>query len=66
MHDNVLLARCALIKVSIFFQLGGGGGGVCEDHSFILYSMRPKRKRKESEEENDFQPEVHNSLLNTQ
>jgi len=31
---------------------------VCESHKSALISMRAKRKRKDSEEENDYQPEV--------
>ncbi len=31
---------------------------VCEHHRAFLHSMRAKRKRKDSEEENDYQPEV--------
>lgn len=31
---------------------------VCEHHKDLLHSMRAKRKRKDSEEENDYQPEV--------
>ena len=31
---------------------------MCEQHRSVLYSMRAKRKRKDSEEENDYQPEA--------
>ena len=31
---------------------------MCEHHRILLHSMRAKRKRKDSEEENDYQPEV--------
>ena len=31
---------------------------VCEHHRTFLHNMRAKRKRKDSEEENDYQPEV--------
>ena len=32
---------------------------MCEQHRSVLHSMRAKRKRKDSEEESDYQPEVY-------
>ena len=43
---------------SNYLHLKAGHNFVCERHKCILHSMRAKRKRKDSEEENDYQPEV--------
>lgn len=42
-----------------------GHSNVCENHRSVLASMRAKRKRKDSEEENDYQPEVR-ALIGSQ
>ncbi len=43
---------------SLVFFLQAGHNLVCERHKSILITMRAKRKRKDSEEESDYQPEV--------
>lgn len=43
--------------VCMWFDLQAGHNLVCEHHKSVL-NMRAKRKRKDSEEESDYQPEV--------
>ena len=51
--------RCALNRITFTFPLPQAGHSyVCEQHRILLHSMRAKRKRKDSEEEGDYQPEV--------
>lgn len=42
----------------LYADLEAGHNYVCEHHRILLHGMRAKRKRKDSEEEGDYQPEV--------
>ena len=48
--------------ITLLFQIicfpQAGHNYVCEHHRILLHGMRAKRKRKDSEEEGDYQPEV--------
>jgi histone deacetylase complex subunit SAP30 len=45
-------------KQKIHFDSNAGHSRICDVHRAIIHSLRGKRKRKDSEEENDFIPEV--------
>jgi len=50
------------LPLFLFTSLQVGHSYVCEHHRAILHSMRAKRKRKDSEEENDYQTEVIDAI----
>ena len=57
-RNTVWCSLNRIYLVYLFTSLQVSHSYVCERHRILLHSMRAKRKRKDSEEENDYQTEV--------